>query len=177
MLSDRMQAALNDQINAEIFSSYLYLAMAAYFQESSLSGFAQWMKVQALEELTHAMKFYTFVNDRGGRVLLTSIAGPPTEWASPLAVFQEALGHEQKVTGMINHLVDLAMEAKDHATDTFLQWFVTEQVEEEASANEVVQKLKLMGEAQGGLFMLDQELGQRVFAVPPGTKAVAGFGV
>ncbi len=176
MLSDKMLKALNDQINAELYSSYLYLSMGAYFQDLNLSGFAQWMKVQSLEELTHAMKFYAFVSDRGGRVTMSPIAGPPVRWDSPLAVFQEALAHEQKVTGLINKLVDLAIKEKDHATNTFLQWFVTEQVEEEASANEVVQKLKLMGDAQGGLFMLDQEMSQRSFMIPPGTTFIAGTG-
>jgi ferritin len=174
MLSDRMQQALNDQINAELFSSYLYLSMAAYFQECNLNGFAQWMKVQALEELTHAMKVYAFVNDRGGAVALQPLGGPPTRWGSPLAVFEETLGHERKVTGLINNLVDLAQAERDHASSAFLQWFVTEQVEEEASANEVLQKLKLMGDAQGGLFMIDQELGQRVFTIPPGTSVING---
>jgi len=174
MLSDKMLKALNDQINAELYSSYLYLSMAAYFQDLNLSGFAQWMKVQALEELTHAMKFYGFVGDRGGRVTMAPIGGPPNRWESPLAVFQEALAHEQKVTGLINKLVDLAIKEKDHATNTFLQWFVTEQVEEEASAHDVVQKLKLMGDAQGGLFMLDQEMSQRLFTTPPGVTLIAG---
>jgi ferritin len=176
MLSDKMLTALNNQINAEVYSSYLYLSMAAYFQDLNLNGFAQWMKVQALEELTHAMKFYSFINDRSGRVQLQLVGGPPLQWASPLAVFQDAYAHEQKVTGMINHLVDLAIKEKDYATNTFLQWFVTEQVEEEASANEVVQRLKLMGDAQGGLFMINQELGQRRFTVPPGTTLIAGLG-
>jgi len=174
MLTDKISKALNDQINAELYSSYLYLSMAAYFQDLNLSGFAQWMKVQALEELTHAMKFFGFVGDRGGRATMAPIDGPPIHWDSPLAAFQEVLAHEQKVTGLINDLVDLAISEKDHATNTFLQWFVTEQVEEEASANEVVQKLRLMGEAQGGLFMLDQELGQRLFTIPPGVTIIAG---
>ena len=109
------------------------------------------------------MKFHDFINERGGRVLLKSIDGPPTEWDSPLAAFEGVLEHEQKVTGLINDLVELALSERDHATNIFLQWFVTEQVEEEDSANDVIQKLKLMGDAQGGLFMLDRELGQRVF--------------
>jgi ferritin len=174
MLSDRMLQSLNDQVNAELYSSYLYLSMAAYFQELNLNGFARWMKVQALEELTHAMKFYGFVNDRGGRVTLQPLEGPPLRWSSPLVVFEQAYGHEQKVTDLINNLVNMAIEEKDHATNTFLQWFVTEQVEEEASANAVVQKLKLIGQAQGGLFLLDQELGQRSFAIPPEAVFIGG---
>ena len=166
MLSEKMQEALNGQLNAELYSSYLYLSMAAYFQEINLGGFANWMRVQAQEELTHAMKFYNFINGRGGRVLLKSIEGPPTEWKSVLNVFEATLEHEIKVTGLINELVELAMDEHDHATNIFLQWFVSEQVEEEDSANDVIQKLKLMGDARGGLFMLDRELGQRTFTPP-----------
>ena len=166
MLNQRMEDALNEQHNAELYSGYLYLAMSAWFQSINLSGFAAWMRVQAQEELVHAMKFYDYINERGGRVTLKTIDGPPSEWDSPLAAFEGAYAHEQKVTGMINGLVDLAREEHDHATEIFLQWFVTEQVEEEDSANEVVQKIKLMGEASGGLFMLDRELGQRTFTSP-----------
>ena len=166
MLNQRMEDALNEQHNAELYSGYLYLAMSAWFQSVNLSGFAAWMRVQAQEELVHAMKFYDYINERGGRVTLKTIDGPPSEWDSPLAAFEGAYAHEQKVTGMINGLVDLAREEHDHATEIFLQWFVSEQVEEEDSANEVVQKIKLMGEASGGLFMLDRELGQRTFTSP-----------
>ena len=166
MLNQRMEDALNEQHNAELYSGYLYLAMSAWFQSINLSGFAAWMRVQAQEELVHAMKFYDYINERGGRVTLKTIDGPPSEWDSPLAAFEGAYAHEQKVTGMINGLVDLAREEHDHATEIFLQWFVSEQVEEEDSANEVVQKIKLMGEASGGLFMLDRELGQRTFTSP-----------
>jgi ferritin len=166
MLNEKMEKALNDQLNAEMYSSYLYLSMAAYFQSINLSGFSTWMRVQTQEEMVHAMKFYDFINERGGRVTLGQIEGPPTEWESPLAAFEAALKHEQKVTGLINSLMDLALEGRDHATQIFLQWFVTEQVEEEDSANEVIQKIKLMGDAQGGLFMIDRELGQRTFTPP-----------
>jgi ferritin len=137
--------------------------MSAYFQSISLGGFANWMRVQAQEEMTHAMKFYDFVNERGGRVTLTAIDAPPTKWKSILDVFENTLSHEQKVTGLINDLVNLALKEKDHASQIFLQWFVSEQVEEEASADEIVQKLKLIGDAGGGIFMLDRELGQRAF--------------
>lgn len=166
MLKEKIEQALNDQLNAEMYSAYLYLSMSAYFQSLSLGGFANWMRVQAQEELVHAMKFYDFVNERGGRVTLKPIDAPATSWESPLAVFEAAYAHEQKVTGLINDLVNLALGEKDHATHIFLQWFVTEQVEEEDSANEVVQKIKLMGEASGGMFMLDRELGQRIFTPP-----------
>jgi len=168
MLSEKMQDALNGQLNAELYSAYLYASMSAYFESINLRGFANWMRVQAQEEVVHAYRFYNFVNERGGRVVLGPVEGPPTEWDSPLAAFEAAYGHEQKVTGLINELVDLAVSEKDHATNNFLQWFVSEQVEEEASANEVVQKLNLVGEATGGLFMLDREMGQRVFT-PPAT--------
>lgn len=166
MLTEKMESALNVQHNAELYSGYLYLSMSAYFQSINLDGFANWMRVQAQEELVHAMKFYDFINGREGRVTLTGIEGPPTEWDSPLAVFEAAYAHEQKVSGLINDLVDLALEERDHATQIFLQWFVTEQVEEEDSANQVIQEIKLMGDASGGLFMLDRELGQRVFTPP-----------
>ena len=170
MLDEKIQTALNKQLNAELYSSYLYLSMSTYFQSVNLPGFANWMRVQAQEELVHAMKFYDFINERGSRVMLQPVEGPPTEWSSPLDAFENAYRHEQKVTGLINDLVNLAVKERDHATNIFLQWFVTEQVEEEASADEVVQKLKLMGDARGGLFMLDREMGQRVFT-PPATPA------
>ena len=163
MVKKKIEAALNKQLNAELYSSYLYLSMSAYFQSINLPGFANWMRVQTQEELVHAMKFYDFINERGGRVTLQKIDSPPTKWASPLNAFESAYKHEQKVTGLINDLVNLAVGEKDHATNIFLQWFVTEQVEEEASADEVVQKLKLVGKDSGGLFMLDGEMGQRVF--------------
>ncbi|MEA2083721.1 MAG: ferritin [Thermodesulfobacteriota bacterium] len=166
MLNKKIQEAINSQINAEIYSSYLYLSMSAYFESISLSGFANWMRAQAQEEMVHAMKFYDYVNERGGRVILGPIEAPPSEWESPVAVFDATYQHEQKVTGLINDLVDLAIEEKDHATNNFLQWFVSEQVEEEASASAVLNKAKLTGDAPGGLFMLDQELGARVFTMP-----------
>jgi ferritin len=172
MLNKKMQEAINSQINAEIYSSYLYLSMSAYFESINLSGFASWMRAQAQEEMVHAMKFYDYVNERGGRVILGAIEAPPSEWESAVAVFDATYQHEQKVTGLINDLVDLAIEEKDHATNNLLQWFVSEQVEEEASASGVLNKAKLTGDAPGGLFMLDQELGARVFTMP----AAAGQG-
>ncbi|MBI5569517.1 MAG: ferritin [Desulfomonile tiedjei] len=165
MMNEKIQEAFNKQLNAETYSAYLYLSMSAYFEATSLRGFANWMRVQAQEELLHAMKFYTFLNERGGRVVLTAIESPPTEWQSPLDAFKNAYAHEQKVTAMINGLVDLAIEERDHAANAFLQWFVTEQVEEESSADAVIQQLKLAGEG-GGLFMIDRELAARVFTMP-----------
>ena len=167
MLNKKMNDALNEQVNAEWYSAYLYLSMEAYFESINLPGFANWMRAQIQEESMHAMKIYDFVNERGGRVLLKSIEQPPTEWESPLAAFEATYKHEQKVTGLINDLVNLAIEENDHASNTFLQWFVNEQVEEEASVNEVVQKLKMINNAPGGQFLIDRELGQRVFTPPP----------
>lgn len=169
MISKKMEEALNGQINAELYSAYLYLSMESYFKSLNLNGFANWMRVQTQEEVAHAMKIYDFVNERGGRVTLKAIDGPPTKWDSPLAVLEAVYTHEQKVTGLINELVDLAIKEKDYATNSFLQWFVNEQVEEESSADEIVQQLKIMENAPGGMFMLDRELGQRVF-IPPATK-------
>jgi ferritin len=140
--------------------------MEAYFKSLNLNGFANWMKVQTQEEISHAMKIYEFINERGGRIILKAIDGPETEWDSPLAAFKAVLKHEQMVTGLINNLVNLAIEEKDHATNTFLQWFVNEQVEEESSAEDMVQQLKMMEKAPGGMFMLDRELAQRVFTPP-----------
>ena len=169
MLDKKMQEALNDQVNAELYSSYMYLSMSAYFASINLQGFAGWMRAQAQEELFHAMKIHEYVIERGGRALLGEIEGPPTDWGSPLETFEAVHSHEQKVSGLINGLVDLAMELRDHATSSFLRWFVDEQVEEEASADGVVQKLRLVAGAPGGLFMLDRELGTRVFTMPAGT--------
>ena len=161
MIDGRTQEALNKHANAEFYSSYLYLSMSAYFQSINLTGFAHWMRVQAREELAHAMKFYDHVIERGGRVSLQVVDAPAAQWDSPLAAFEDAYRHEQKVTGLINQLVDDAVQSKDHATNAFLQWFVAEQVEEEASVDAIVQKLKLVGGAPGGLFMIDHHLGER----------------
>ncbi|MHC5033888.1 MAG: ferritin, partial [Planctomycetota bacterium] len=138
MLSARMQQALNEQLNAELYSAYLYLSMSAQFEDLGLKGFASWMRCQAQEEVLHAMKFFGHITGRGGRALMQPIEGPQTEWDSPTSIFEHTLEHERKVTGLIGKLVDLAAEEGDHAARAFLQWFVTEQVEEEASADEVL---------------------------------------
>ena len=164
MIKEKIQAALNEQLNAEMYSSYLYLSMSAYFESVTLKGFANWMQVQAREELTHAMKFYDFIQESGGKVILTAVDAPQIQWDSPLAAFEHVYKHEQKVTGMINNLVNLAVTEADHAANNFLQWFVTEQVEEESSADEIVQKMKLSGDDRSALSFLDQELGKRVFS-------------
>lgn len=161
MLTDKMQQAINDQINAEMFSSYIYLAMAAYFEDENFPGMAQWMRLQAEEENEHAMKFYDYVIERHGRVKLGAIGEPQEAWDSPLAAFENAFEHERYISGRINDLVTLAIEERDHATNSFLQWFVDEQVEEEASVDAVVQDLKRVADFPAGLFMLDRELGQR----------------
>lgn len=161
MLSDKMLKALNDQINAEMFSSYLYLAMAAHFEDANFPGFAHWMRMQADEEMIHAMKFFDYIIERQGRVTLGALDAPQAEWPTPLSAFEAALEHEQYISGRINKLVSLALEEHDHATNSFLQWFVDEQVEEEASVDAVVQDLKRVEGFPAGLFMLDRELGQR----------------
>ncbi len=166
MLSEKIEAALNDQMNFEIYSANIYLSMAMWFDSKNLAGCAKWMKTQYQEEIFHAMKMYGFIDERGGRGVLKGIPEPQADWATPLAAFENALAHEQIVTGRINDLVSLAVDEKDHATANFLQWYVAEQVEEEASVDGVVQQLRLMEGAAGGLFMLDRELGQRVFTPP-----------
>ncbi len=163
MLSNKMEEQLNKQVNAEMYSAYLYLAMSAYFEDRNLSGFANWMYVQAQEEMTHAMKIYRYINDRGGRVNLEAIDAPPKEWDNEIQVAKQVYEHEQKVTKMIHDLVDLARNEKDHGTDNMLQWFVSEQVEEEANADELLQQLKFIEGKGQGLLMLDRELAKRQF--------------
>jgi ferritin len=167
MLTEKMQNALNDQLNMELFSSYIYASMSAYFESVNLKGFASWMRVQAQEELTHAGKFFSFIAERGGRVIMQPIDGPPTEWTSAEAAFADALGHEQKVSSLINDLVNLALDERDHASNIFLQWFVSEQVEEEASVGDVLSDLQMVGDHPDKLFMIDRELAQRTFVMPP----------
>lgn len=166
MLSEKMNAALNEQVKWELYSGYLYLSMSAYFANQGLPGASNWMRVQAQEELSHAMKFYDFILERGGAASLKAIDAPPAKWASPLKVFEESLKHERSVTARINNLMDVAMAEKDHATNIFLQWFVTEQIEEESSVGDVINKLKLVGKNGEGLLMIDKELAARVFTPP-----------
>jgi ferritin len=170
-----MQAAINTQINAEFYSAYLYLSMAAYSQAINLPGFANWMRVQEQEERFHALKMYDYVISRGGRVTLKAIAEPPVEWDSPLAMFEAVAAHEAKVTAMINALVDIAIEVKDHAANQFLQWFVNEQVEEEGNDAKIVGDLRRMGDSGSTLFMIDRELATRVY-VPPATTDTTTVG-
>jgi ferritin len=161
MLSSTVQDAMNQQVNAELYSAYLYLSMAAEFEEENLRGMAHWMQIQAKEEAGHALKFFKHIAERGGRVTLTAIAAPPTKWDSPQAVFEAVYKHECHVSSLINKLVELAGAEKDHASAVFLQWFVNEQVEEEANASEILHQLKMVGDSKQGLFMLDRHLAQR----------------
>lgn len=166
MISEKMEQALNKQVNWELYSAYLYLSMSSYFSKAGLNGFANWMRVQAQEEQMHAMKIYDYVLARGGTAHLMGIAEPPSAWSSPETVFEETYAHEQKVTSLINGLVSLAIEEQDHATRNMLQWFVDEQVEEEDNASTLLGKVRLVGTDGSGLYMLDKELGARVFTSP-----------
>jgi ferritin len=168
-LNKTMQDAFNKQIQAEFYSSYLYLSMAAYYETQNLPGFAHWMRLQADEEHQHAMRFFEHIVDRGGRVELLAIEAPPVEFDSPLAVFRAAYEHEQKVTALIHSLFKLSNENSDFSSRSMLQWFVDEQVEEEKSALEVVEQLEMVGDHKMGLFMMDRELGQR----QPGAEPAA----
>jgi ferritin len=177
MLNEKLESAINSQINFELYSSYIYLAMSAHFMSLNLKGFANWMSVQAQEEIIHAMKFYNYVNERGGRVVLQTVKEPPKEWKSPLDAFETAYKHETVVSSRINAIVDLAIVEKDHMSVSFLQWFVNEQVEEEANAKEIADQLRLANDAPQFIFMLDRELGTRAFANPAGANVnIFGLG-
>jgi ferritin len=160
-MDKKLAKAFNDQVKHELYSAYIYLAMAAYFEIKNLSGFAHWMKVQYKEEVSHAMKIFEFLNDRGVRVLLQAIPQPAMEFSSALEVFEETLKHEQKVTSLIHALYELAEEVNDHAASVFLQWFISEQVEEEKNATEIIQDLKVIKTEGAPLIMLDRELAKR----------------
>jgi len=166
MLSKAMNKNLNEQVKWEMYSGYLYLGMAAYFQEAGLPGFANWMRAQAQEELSHSIIFYNFILGRGGSIKLAAIDAPPAGYKNSLEVFEKTLAHERSVTARINKLVAQARKEEDFATDIFLQWFVTEQVEEEESVTDVLNQLKLIKNDGHGLLMLDKELGARVFVMP-----------
>jgi ferritin len=170
VLTQKLQDSLNDQINAEYHSGYLYLAMAAYLEARNLDGCAHWMRLQAQEEIMHGMKIFDYLLDQGAPVKLKTVDGPPAAWDSPLACFEAALGHEKKMTERINRLANLAIEEKDHATDNLMRWYVSEQVEEEATVDDICEKLKLVGEHGPGLFMIDRELKQRQLTPAPPTQ-------
>ena len=161
-MNKALQDAMNDQIKHELYSSYVYLSMSAYCESVNLPGAAQWLRVQAEEEIEHAMKFFDHIVERGGQVILQAIEQPPTDFDTLLAVFQAAHAHEKKVTGLINELYDLAVQEKDYPAQALLQWFATEQVEEEKSTSEVVATLEMIGDDPAGLVMLDRDLGSRV---------------
>lgn len=162
MLSEKMEKAINDQIQAEFYSGYLYLSMSAWFDSVDLPGAANWMRVQYQEELSHGEKMFDYIMERDGRAQIQAIQKPPAEWEAPIDAFKAAYAHEQKVTGLIGNLVEVAREEKDYATEVFLQWFINEQVEEEANVKAIVQQFKLVNESKNGLFMIDRELGGRV---------------
>jgi len=159
--NNKIEGVLNQQVNAELYSAYMYLGMSAYFESLNLKGFAKWMSAQAKEEVGHGMKIFKFLSDRGNKPTLLPIKAPADKWTSPQAVFETALKHEQSVTGMIDNLVSIAQKEKDNTTFQFLQWFVEEQVEEEAQTSEIVDKLKLAKSDGSALLMLDAELGKR----------------
>jgi ferritin len=161
MINKPLLDAINDQINFELSSAYLYLSMAAHFESENLSGFAHWMQIQFKEETDHAMKFFHYVYERGGKVTLKAIPQPTTKFKSPLEVFKQVFEHEQKVTSLIYKLYELALKDKDYATQNFLQWFIKEQVEEEKNASEIINMLEMIGDSPVSLIMADRQLGSR----------------
>jgi ferritin len=174
MLTMKMTEALNVQVNKEIYSAYLYGAMSAVCEQMGLKGFANWFTVQLKEEMEHAARIYRYILEQGGQIRLLAIEQPPSGFESPLDMFEKTLAHEKIVTRSINSLVDLAIQEKDHASQIFLQWFVTEQIEEEANPTEIIAKLKLVGKDGNGIFMIDKDLAARVFTPTFGTAADAG---
>ena len=161
MLSKTIQDAINEQINKELYSSYLYLSMSAYCAEQNMPGFAAWMSVQSHEENTHAMKFYGYIHDRSGHVELEAIDKPHAKFKSAVDIFKQVLEHEQKVSGMITRLYELAVKEKDYPTQIMLEWFITEQIEEEKTAGEILEQLKLVGDSPVSLIMMDRQLAAR----------------
>lgn len=171
MLSKKLKDALNSQLNKELYSAYLYLSMSSYAGSIGLKGSANWFLVQYQEEMVHAMKFFTYLNSRGEHTELAAITAPPAEFASLLDMFEQTLTHELFITASLNDLTDLTLGEKDHATHIFMQWFITEQIEEEENDRDIIGKLKLIGDNGQGLLMLDNELAARVFVPPPTTPA------
>ncbi|MCI9171745.1 ferritin [uncultured Duncaniella sp.] len=171
MMNPKIQDAINEQINAEMYSAYLYLSMAQYFEAEGLAGFANWFKIQFQEEQAHATIFMNYINQRGGRVLLKAIEAVPTEWESPMAAFVNTLEHEKKVTALINNLYTMALEEQDYATRDRLTWFVNEQVEEEDNCRTLIDKLRMIGDNGMGLYMLNTELAARNYTAPSALSA------
>lgn len=161
MLNKNVQNAINDQIKAELYSSYIYLAMSAHFESENLPGFAQWTRLQADEEMEHTMKLFDYVNERGGRVVLQAIDQPIIEYGTPLETFEMIYAHEQKVTGLIHQLYALALKEEDYATQVMLHWFIDEQVEEESNSGMMVEQLKMVGDSKPGILHLDRHAGKR----------------
>lgn len=166
MITQKIEKAINEQINAEIYSAYLYLSMSAYAQSIGLKGFANWLLIQYKEESDHAMIFYNYLIERGGKVVLEAIQKPQIEWKDIIDVFESVYKHEQHITALINNLKTISIEEKDHATSSFLNWFIDEQVEEEANAQEILDNLKMTEGNKGAIFMLDREAGTRVYTTP-----------
>jgi ferritin len=168
MITDQLADALNGQVEKELHAAHLYLAMSSWFETQGLAGCASWMRVQYHEEVGHALRIFDFVNEAGGRAVVPAVAAPQAEWSTPLNAFESAYEHERRVTGMIN---DLAGQEKDHAAGVMLQWFVSEQVEEEASVSLIVNRLKLIGDDRAALLVLDEQLGSRHNGAPPAASA------
>ncbi len=166
MINEKVGKILNSQVNKELYSAYLYLSMSAYFSDKGLLGFANWMRIQAQEEQAHAMLMYDFLINRGEKVVLTEVDAPPKSWENSLSVMEEVLKHEVYVTGLINNIISIAEEVKDRATISYMNWFIDEQVEEEANAQDIISKLKLIGEDKSALYLLDKDLAARVFVQP-----------
>ncbi|GAU76187.1 ferritin [Fusibacter sp. 3D3] len=166
MINSKLEKVINEQINAEMYSAYLYLSMSAYLESINLPGFATWMRVQFEEEQFHAMRFFTFLNERGGRVVLESIEKPQIEWKNVIEIFEQTLEHERHVTALLNNIADIAEDEKDRPTRNLMVWFIDEQVEEESSAEKIINELKLINGEGHGMLMLDRELGARVFTPP-----------
>lgn len=161
MVTETIEAAVNDQLNLELSSAYVYLSMSAHFESAGLPGFARWMRLQSREEVGHAMRFFDFLNDRGGRVVLKAIEAPPSDFASPLAAFEQALEHEQRVTASIHALYELAVKEGDHAAQPLLLSFISEQIEEEKTARQIVDRLQMVGDRNAGILVMDHHLGKR----------------
>lgn len=176
MINEKVEKIIVEQVNKELYSSYLYLSMSAYFSNIGLLGFANWMRVQVQEESAHAMLMYDYLINRGVNITLNAVNAPPSNWGTPLSVLEEVLKHEEYVTGLINNIVSIAEENKDRATMSYFNWFVDEQVEEESNAQDIIAKLKLIGDDKSALYLLDKDLGTRVFNPPvikPATGTVA----
>ncbi len=166
MIKKRVAEAINEQINTEFYSAFLYLSMSAYFESMNLNGFAHWMNIQFQKEQAHALKLFTYLGERGGAVELETIEKPKKEWNDIIDVFQDTLDHEQLISGKINELMDIALSESDHATTSFLKWYIDEQVEEESNVSHILNQLKIIGGIGNGILMLDREMQQRVF-IPP----------